>query len=342
MIVAEQKTIDAIRGMIQKARKIVITTHTNPDGDALGSSLAMQNYLILKGKQMNTVVPDPYADYLSWMKGADTICVFSESEGKATQLLNEADLIFCMDYNAIKRVDTMADTLRAAPAPRILIDHHLDPSDEFEQVLSTIHISSTSELVYHFIGWMGDQSLMNTDIASCIYAGIITDTGSFSYSCNYESTFLATANLIRLGINGEHIHRLVYNTYSESRLRLLGHCLSERLVVLPDYQTAYIYLTKEDLEDFNYQVGDTEDVVNFALTIKGIRIAALFTDRNGYIRISLRSKGDFSVNEFAREYFEGGGHRNAAGANSYLSLEETLKKFVNLLPSIREKLNQVS
>ena len=205
-------------------------------------------------------------------------------------------------------------------------------------MFSVIETSSTAELVYDFITSCGDEVLIDHDIAACIYAGIITDTGSFSYSCNYEKTYLVTADLFRKGIDGEHIHRLVYDTYSEERLRLLGYSISEKLVVLREFNTAYIYLSKDDLDRFNYQIGDTEDVVNYALSIDGINLAALFSERNGIVRVSLRSKGNFPVNDIARKYFNGGGHINAAGADSYSSLEETVRTFVEMLPEYKEKL----
>ena len=208
-------------------------------------------------------------------------------------------------------------------------------------MISDTTVSSTAELIYDFISESGDNDLIDTDIAACIFAGIITDTGSFSYNCNNEKTYQITSHLISSGIDGEHIHRLVYDTYSEDRLRLLGYSLSEKLVVLHESNTAYISLSKDDLQRFNHQVGDTEGVVNYGLSMDGINLAALFMERENLVKISFRSKGNFSVNDLARKHFEGGGHNNAAGAYSYLSLDETIAKFISLLPVYHEQLKKV-
>ena len=332
--------IEIIR-LLGTPKKILLTTHTNPDGDAIGSSLAMYGYLKKKGHDVSVMIPDPDPAFLHWMPFHSSIIVFREQKEICLAAIEEAEVIFSLDYNGLGRLSEAGEPVRNSKAVKILIDHHRDPAPDFTHVLSFVETSSTSELVYDFIDGCGDSALLDADIASCIYAGIITDTGSFSYSCNYEKTYLITADLYRHGIDGEHIHRLVYDTYSEGRLRLLGFSISEKLVVLHEFHTAYIYLSKEDLERFDYQVGDTEDVVNYALSVSGINLAALFTERDGVVRISLRSKGNFSVNDIARKYFNGGGHVNAAGANSYVSLEETVRIFVDMLPDYREKLTAV-
>jgi len=337
----QKSELTEIISLLATPRKILITTHTNPDGDAIGSSLAMYGYLKKKGHLVSIMVPDPDPAFLHWMPYHSFILVFREQPELCHTAIEEAEVIFSLDYNGLGRLSNAEEPVRNAKAVKILIDHHRDPSKDFNHVLSVVETSSTSELIYDFIAGCGDTELIDTDIASCIYAGIITDTGSFSYSCNYEKTYLITADLYRKGIDGEHIHRLVYDTYSEGRLRLLGFSISEKLVVHPEYHTAYIYLSKEDLDRFNYQVGDTEDIVNYALSVGGINFAALFTERDGIVRISLRSKGNFSVNDIARKYFNGGGHVNAAGANSYVSLEETVRIFEEMLPGYKEKLISV-
>jgi phosphoesterase RecJ-like protein len=327
--------------LLKTPRKILITTHTNPDGDAIGSSLAMYGYLKKKGHDVAVMIPDPDPAFLHWMPFHKSILVFRDQQELGLAAIENAEVIFCLDYNSLRRVSDAEQPLRNSRAIKILIDHHRDPAADFNHMISVIETSSTSELVYHFIDGCGDKDLIDKDIAGCIYAGIITDTGSFSYSCNYEKTYLITADLYRKGIDGEHIHRLVYDTYSEGRLRLLGYSISEKLVVLHEFHTAYIYLSKEDLDRFDYQVGDTEDIVNYGLSVAGINLAALFSERDGVVRVSLRSKGNFSVNDIAHKYFNGGGHVNAAGANSYLSLEETVRIFVELLPVYKEKLTSV-
>jgi phosphoesterase RecJ-like protein len=331
---------DIIR-LLETPRKILITTHTNPDGDAIGSSLAMYGYLKKKGHDVSVMVPDPDPAFLSWMPFHASLMVYRDQKEECLRTIEQVEIIFCLDYNGLGRLSDAEMTVRNADAIKILIDHHRDPDPEFNYRISVVDTSSTSELVYDFIAGCGDADMIDQDIAACIYSGIITDTGSFSYSCNYEKTYLITADLYRKGIDGEHIHRLIYDTYSEERLRLLGYSISEKLVVLDEFHTAYISLSKEDLERFNYQVGDTEDVVNYALSIAGINLAALFCERDGVVRVSFRSKGNFSVNDIARKYFNGGGHVNAAGAISHLSLEETVRILVDSLPGYQEKLTTV-
>ncbi|NVN96031.1 MAG: DHH family phosphoesterase [Bacteroidetes bacterium] len=324
--------ISSLQNIFEKKINIVIVSHSNPDGDALGSSLALYNYFLLKDQVVNVIVPNNFPDYLGWMKGSENILLYNLKKNLCNQLIENADIIFCLDFNALNRVDKLEDVLRKAKAKKILIDHHLQPElTSFDYIFSEIKVSSTSELVYDFIVAIGDERLINIDIASCIYSGIMTDTGSFSYSCNYEKTYQITAALIKLGMDAEEIHHLIYDTFSENRLRLLGFCLSEKLIVIDNLSAAYISLSKADLDRFNYQVGDTEGVVNYALSINHIKLAALFTERDGLVRISFRSKGMVDVNVFARTFFGGGGHHNASGATSYLSLNETVEKFKDSL-----------
>ena len=330
-----------IQETLDKSGSIIITTHTNPDGDAIGASLAMFLYLSKRGFMVHVVIPDLYPEFLAWMPGAKEIMIFEQHPLECKQLVKEADLIICVDFNNLKRLNELGDEFRRSDAAKILIDHHLNPSDEFSLKISFNKISSTSELIYDFICESGYKSLIDKHIAECLYTGIAPDTGSFSYSCNYVKTYLITAELFRLGIDGEHIHRLIYDTYSESRLRLLGYAVSGGLRVLPGYHAAYIVLTKEDLERFNYQVGDTEGVVNYALSIRDINLAALFMERDGQVKVSFRSKGSFSVDRLAREHFGGGGHRNASGANCNESLDVTISRFLDLLPSFGEDLIHV-
>jgi phosphoesterase RecJ-like protein len=321
--------------------RILITTHSNPDGDAIGSSLALASYLKKKSHSVQVMIPDPYPDFLAWMSGHEEILVFSSDEPACIEAISRAEMIIAADYNSLSRLNNAAPLIRRSNAVKVLIDHHLNPSGEFDYKISVSHISSTSELLYNFIEEMGDLHLLDKNIAECIYAGIITDTGSLSYSCNYVKTYLIMAELFRLGIDGEHLHRLIYDTYSESRLRLLGYSISDQLEVLPEYHTAFITLSKEDLQRFNHQIGDTEGVVNYALSIKDINLAALFMERDGIVKVSFRSKGNFAVNTIAAEYFNGGGHRNAAGANCTTTLEETVLKFRQILPLYQKMLKSV-
>jgi len=330
-----------ITELLSQPRKILLTSHMNPDGDAIGASLALFGYLRKKGHQVNVMIPDPDPGFLQWMPLHENLMVYSLQKEACENVISGAELIFSVDYNSLTRLSKAEESIRKSKATKILFDHHTNPASDFDLMVSITKTSSTSELVYEFIESQDDTSLIDKDIADCIYTGIITDTGSFSYSCNYVKTYMIIADLYRKGIDGEHIHRLVYDTYSENRLRLLGYSISEKLVVMQDFHAAYISLSKEDLERFNHQIGDTEDIVNYALSVADINLAALFVERDGVVKVSLRSKGKFSVNDIARKYFNGGGHRNAAGANCNTNLAETIAIFRGFLPDYEAQLNDV-
>ncbi|NLN95569.1 MAG: bifunctional oligoribonuclease/PAP phosphatase NrnA [Bacteroidales bacterium] len=326
---------------IKRSQSILITSHYNPDGDAVGSCLALYHYLKTAGKKTKVLIPNVIPDFLLWLEGADKIIIYEDHPGKADKLIESADLIFSVDYNDFKRTKLFEDQLHNSKAFKVLIDHHLSPSNSFDLIHSRIEVSSTAELVYELIVALENEDIINKNIAESLYVGIMTDTGSFSFSCNYSATFSIIAGLIKKGINVEKIHQLVYDTYSENRLRLLGFCLSEKLVVLKDFATAYISLAKHELDQFQFQPGDTEGIVNYALSIENIVFAALFIEKEDIVRISFRSKGEFSVNEFARTHYEGGGHKNAAGADSERSLDETITDFVELLQDYKEELQNL-
>ncbi len=335
-----QLNFSSLKSLLSVPKKIVLTSHTNPDGDAVGASLAMFLFLKNQGHKVKVVLPNAFPEYLAWMEGSDQIKLYEKDKAACDELFASADILFSLDYNHPNRIGDAEQSFIQSKAVKILIDHHVQPKiDAYNHVFSTVETSSTSELVFDCITALNHDA-MTKPIAECIYTGIMTDTGSFSYACNNEKTFRIVADLYKAGINGVKINRLVYNTFSESRLRLLGYALSEKLRVLPEYATAYIYLTTEELNRFNYQVGDTEDVVNYALSIKGVRFAAMFIERDKKIRVSLRSVGDFKVNTLAREYFEGGGHKNAAGGDSFLTMEKTLDKFEQLLPAYKKELTE--
>ncbi|NQV02824.1 MAG: DHH family phosphoesterase [Bacteroidia bacterium] len=285
----------------------MLTTHTNPDGDAIGSSLAFYRYLSMKGHTVSIMAPDPFPSFLAWLTDSDKILIFSQQKVQCLRAIEDATVIFSLDYNDLKRLQDACDPVMQSSAVKIVLDHHLYPAIYYKMAISVVDTSSTAELVFDFIRAMGDEVLIDRAIAEALYTGIVTDTGSFSYSCNYVKTYEVIAALFKRGIDGEYIHRLIYDTYSEHRLRLLGYSLSDKLVVLPELHTAYIYLSADDLERFQYQIGDTEGVVNYALSIEGVNLAALFSERDHSIRISLRSKGNFSVEKLASECFEGGG-----------------------------------
>lgn len=319
--------------LLEEKSDVLITTHYNPDGDAIGSSLALYHFLSSRGIEAKVIIPNELPSFLQWMPGAKEAVIYVENPEFGNALIASADLIFCMDYNGLGRVKLFTDELRAARATRVIIDHHIQPENEFDLIFSEIIVSSTSELLYQIIGEAGLADGITKEMAECLFVGIMTDTGSFSFACNRPETFEITARLIKTGLDVERVHRMVYDTYSESRMRLLGQCLGSNMKVLPEHATAYIWLTKDDLEQFDYQQGDTEGFVNYALSIQNVAVAALFTERGDRIRVSLRSKGEFSVNEFARSHFNGGGHRNAAGGDIFMNMPETLSWFESLLPA---------
>ncbi len=332
----DKSSINQIQQLLaEKDIRIVIVSHVNPDGDAVGSSMGMYHFLNNdKYTNISVISPGPFPEFLGWMPDTRRIIIASEHKDLALQTIADAELIFCLDFNDISRTDQLAEALSEASAPKILIDHHPDPLNQFDVVLSQVSASSTAELVYEFITALNKQELLDTLIAQCLYAGIVTDTGSFSYACNNPRTYYITAHLISLGIDGEKIHRQIYDTYSEDRMRLLGHCLSSNLKVMHSCKTAFIYLSQKDLKRFNHREGDTEGVVNYALSMKGIRVAAIFIEKEDLVKISFRSEGDINVNILAREYFNGGGHKNASGGHSAESLEKTIKLFEQLMEDI--------
>jgi len=332
--------ITKLQQLLSKKSNIVLTTHTNPDGDAIGSSMAMMRYLQKKGHLVTAIVPNQFPAFLKWMPGADEVLVYEDKSKECQLALQGADLIFCLDYNALNRVGVVTDVLKKAKALRVLIDHHIDPETEsFTYCFSTTNTSSTAELVYDFIELMGDTALLDREIAECLYTGIITDTGSFSFSANNEKTYRVTAELIRNGLDASKIHRLIYDTFSENRLRLLGHAISNRMLIWDDLHTALIYFDKHDLKQFNYQVGDAEGIVNFPLSMEKINLSILITERDKKIRMSFRSKGSFSVNELTRKYFNGGGHCNAAGGTYYKSVEETIQTVKEIIATYKKELD---
>lgn len=329
-----EKAIVEIKKFLSKRKKITILTHINPDGDAIGSALAMFIYFKQKNHQVSVITPNDLPSFLKWMPESDQIVVNSINPDMANKIMTETEMFFCLDFNGLSRIEKLADTFKKSQALKILIDHHIEPENFADILFSKTDCSSTSEIIYDFIESIGDVNLINKEIAECLYVGIATDTGSFSYSCNYPHTYNIISKLLNKGIDAEHIHRLVYDTYSDDRMRLLGFCLSEKMIVFPKYATAYISLTKAELKRFNHHTGDTEGIVNFPLSIGNVKMAALFIEKDDHVRISFRSKGNVNVNYIAKKYFNGGGHRNASGGNSALTMEETINKFINLLPEL--------
>jgi phosphoesterase RecJ-like protein len=333
------KNITDFKDFLEAPRKAVILTHFKPDADALGSSLGLCHYLRKKGHQPVVITPSDYPDFISWMPGnSDVVVNARDKTEKINQLIKGADVVFCLDFSSLDRINELGRMVRESEGKKVLIDHHLEPEKfaDFEQWDGTA--ASTAELVYGLIDELGDALLIDTDIANCLYAGIMTDTGSFRHSNTGYQVFRIASELVKRGANPYLVSKLVYDTNTIERLRLMGYVLSEKLQVLPRYSTAYIALSTDELKRFGSQTGDTEGLVNYGLSIKGIKLSVLISDRKENIKLSLRSLGDFSVNELARTHFNGGGHRNAAGGQSTLTLDQTVKKFLDLLPLYKDQL----
>ncbi|OFX80148.1 MAG: hypothetical protein A2X12_01835 [Bacteroidetes bacterium GWE2_29_8] len=322
-------------------KNIAIISHVNPDGDAVGSSLALYDIFNKMHYSVNIVTPSDYPDFLNWMQATDKVINAKKNLALAKNCLEKADIIFCVDFNSIKRVDIMEEYLKTANAFKILIDHHIDPELFADIIISDTKYSSTAELIYNVIKELGYEKLIDKNIAEAIYVGIITDTGSFSYSNTKSETHVIAAELIKYGINNSLINDSIYQTYSADRLRLLGHTLCNRLKIFPNKACSYIYLSKEDLANYNYKDGDTEGIVNYGLSINGINMTAMFIEKENYIKISFRSKGNFSVNDLAKKYFNGGGHKNSAGGQLECSLGDATKLFEDITDNIINEITNV-
>ncbi|WP_293301612.1 DHH family phosphoesterase [Allomuricauda sp.] len=332
--------ISTVKSILSQPQKIVIIPHKNPDGDAMGACLGLYGFLKGMGQNARVVAPNDYPKFLKWMPGHETVVNFEWDNGEAQRLLDEATVIFTLDFNDFSRTGQMASVLEAKEADFIMIDHHQQPSDYAKVTYSDVSMSSTCEMIYNFIAFLGQTDSITADIASNLYTGIMTDTGSFKYRSTSSKTHRVVADLIERGADNMEIHRQVFDTNSPSRLHLLGVALSN-MVILPEYRTAYITLTQEELDANDFKKGDTEGFVNYGLTLEGIIFALIFIENKdeGIIKISLRSVGDFSVNEFARKHFNGGGHDNAAGGRSDLSMDETLEQFNEILKTYKSTLN---
>ncbi len=332
--------ITTVKSLLSQPQKIAIIPHKNPDGDAMGAALAVYAFLKDKGHEANVISPNDYPKFLKWMPGNDDVVNFERENQKAQQLIQEADLIFTLDFNDMSRVGQMETALKEASADFIMIDHHQQPGDYAKVTYSDVSMSSTCEMVYNFIDFLGETDNITKAIATNLYTGIMTDTGSFKYRSTSSKTHRVVAELIDKGAENMEIHQHVFDTNSPSRLHLLGVALSN-MVILSEYRTAYITLTQEELDAHDYKKGDTEGFVNYGLTLENIVFALIFIENReeGIIKISLRSVGDFSVNEFARAHFNGGGHTNAAGGRSDLSMDETVARFQEILTNYKSELN---
>jgi phosphoesterase RecJ-like protein len=324
------------------AKNIVIVTHRNPDGDAYGSSLALYHFLNKYNHKVTVISPNDCPNFLKWMPSQENILLFEPNIEKATERLKEAEIVFTLDFNAFHRTgNKMENVLEQINPVFIMIDHHQLPDNYAKFTFSDVKKSSTSEMIFDFIAHLNQLDKIDKDIATCIYTGIMTDTGSFRFPSTTSRTFKIAAVLLEKGANNTQIYNRVMDVNSYSRMQLLGRAL-ENMKVLEDLKTAYITLSQKELNKYKFEKGDTEGFVNYALSLKGVIFAVIFIEdrQQRIIKISFRSKGKFSVNEFARKHFDGGGHTNAAGGRSEDTLHKTVERFLNLVPKYKKELLQ--
>ncbi|WP_118973370.1 DHH family phosphoesterase [Taibaiella koreensis] len=318
--------------LLAEPKKIWITTHHKPDGDALGSTLGLYHYLKQKGHDPVVVSPSEVPDFLVWLPGIDTVLNFESEPKLCLKRLQEADLIFCLDFSRLDRIKAMEQPLRQATQPRVLIDHHLNPDYEaFQYGMSEPEKSSTCEMVYDFIRLAGDEALISNEVSQCLYTGVMTDTGSFRFPITTAAVHEMLADLKRRGLDHAVIHQHIYDSWSAERMRFLGFVLYQRMEIYPQQHVGIVTLSQEDQQRFRIATGDTEGMVNYPLSIEAVTMAVMLTEKKDEIRMSFRSKGNIDVSTFAAQHFNGGGHFNAAGGRSQLSLEETVKKLKTLL-----------
>lgn len=335
----EKKELLALKDWIKVAKKVAVLTHANPDGDAIGSSLALALALVRKGIDAQVVIPDGLPDFLRWLPGIERSTTFIYKTEKAVSIIDEADLIFCLDFNDPKRLNGIEPYLTGSEARKILIDHHEDPVYFADINLTEARRGSVGEMIYLLLKLLFEEEVMDKEIATCLYVAIMTDTGNFTYGSSYPEIFQIVGDLIRYDIEKDRIYSLVYDAFTVDRMRLQGYCMMEKMVVLPEFHTAYISLTDNELKRFKHRKGDTEGFVNIPFSVKGIKFTALFVEKRDRIKVSFRSRGQFPVNRIASDHYQGGGHVNAAGGDSFLSMDETLKEFESLLPSYKEQLS---
>jgi len=327
----KKEDILAIQNLLATPKKIAIIPHRSPDGDAMGSTLALYHFLLKMNHQPIVIAPNDFPNFLAWLPSSENVLIFENDRVNCTKVIQDAEIVFTLDFNALHRTGEMEQVLNKVTVPMIMIDHHQKPDSYATYTYSDTAFGSTCEMVYNFITFLGKKELIDKTIATCIYTGITTDSGSFRFPSTTSSTHRIVAELIDLGIENSEIHNQLFDNNSYNRLQLLGRAL-QNMKVFPEFKTSYISLSQKELDEFHYEKGDTEGIVNYGLTIKGIEFAAIFIEHRdeNIIKISFRSQGSFDVNQFARDHFNGGGHINAAGGKSYESLKKTIEKFENL------------
>jgi phosphoesterase RecJ-like protein len=328
----KDEEIKAIQELLSTPKKVVIIPHRSPDGDAMGSTLGLYHFLRKSNHEVVVIAPNEFPDFLAWLPAAETVLIYEKEKEITAQIILEADLVFTLDFNALHRTGEMEHVLKKITAPIIMIDHHQKPDDYATYQFSDTKYGSTCEMIFHFIVRLGYKNLIDKTISTCIYTGIVTDSGSFRFPSTTSTTHRVVADLIDIGIENGAIHNLLFDNSSYNRLQLLGQAL-QNMKMLFDKKTSYITLSQKELDQNKYVKGDTEGIVNYGLSIKGIVFTAIFIEHKeeNIIKISFRSQGDFDVNQFSRAHFNGGGHINAAGGKSYLSMKDTVAKFEEIL-----------
>lgn len=338
----EKDQIQSLKQELSTAKNIVIVPHKNPDGDAVGSVTALYGYLIQLGHQVTMISPNDFPTFLKWMEYSELFLNYEKEEEKANKIIEQADFIFHLDHNAFHRAGNMESILNKVNPTFVMIDHHQQPDDFATYQYSDTSMSSTCEMIYHFLEMMDETNKITPAMATAMYTGILTDTGSFKYRSTTSTTLRVAANLVDKGANAENINRKIYDVNTPSRMKLLGVALNN-MTILKEYRTAYITLTQKELDDNDFKKGDTEGFVNYALSLDGIVFAQIFIEKasESIIKTSLRSKADFDVNQLAREHWEGGGHKNAAGGKSDRTMEQTVQKLISILPTYEKELHEV-
>ena len=333
----KETSIQQLKEFVDNAENIVIIPHHNPDGDAIGASLAWYGVLKQQGKKVNVISPNSFPEFLEWMYGADNVVNFETQKSKATSLINSAELFFFLDFNGLSRIKKLQSVVEKSSGKRVMIDHHPNPDNIADIMISETSASATCELMYDVITQLGWKGLLNKNIAECIYAGIMTDTGSLSYNSSRPEIYRIVGDLVGIGVDKDKVHKLVFHSNSFSRMKLLGYALGSKMNRLEDAPAAYIVLTHHELKQYDYKPGDSEGFVNYPLWIEGISVSALFMEHADKIKVSFRSRGTFPVNKFSEKFFNGGGHANAAGGEFFGSLEKAVETFITKLPEFVRK-----
>ena len=338
-----KEKISEIESLLSDKQNIIITVHKSPDADALGSALALYNVLKKLHHNVNVISPNNYASFLYWMKGNEDVIIFTDEKDKCIDITNKSDLIFLLDFNDLGRIGDYAKTVRESTSTKIMIDHHQDPNFlDADIIISDTKSSSTAQLLFEVLTNLGCSHLIDVNVSECIYAGIMTDTGSFKFASTSSKTHKIVSKLIENGADNSKVHNLVYDNFSENRTNLLGYCLNKKMVIYPESNSAIISLSEQELESFNFKNGDTEGIVNYALAVKGVIFAVFIAEKEGLVKLSLRSKRDFKVNGIAKKYFKGGGHENASGGISELSLLDTIIKVEGIFNQYKSKLTKLN